>query len=410
MSELYKAGNPKQKRRRAVRLREEALEKLKEALTESWNASPGPGKFTREEKASLLGVSRATAERILIREGVDRPSLAIAFKNVGLAWDDAFCEIPAFEVPLEVETSQITPEPRRQPKGLVVGLSIAILGAIASYALNTQLAPVEVPWKVTANNHRKLAGEAYHRGDFNLAREEIGKSLKLAQANESMSYLAESLRVVGDLALASGDVNAAREHFEFALRLRKEINQPVMLPALWEALGNVEIQAKNLGVAREYMMLCLIGFQHQKELVGIAMGCRGLGTVAHLSGDRPQARQWFEKGLIALKGLNQQDMATDIKARLALLDRDDGRLEEAKRTLQGCLEYWRSKNHERWVATTQFQLGTVGWLEGDRRLAAALLQESKSTYSRLGDRFGEQECNRWLSKAGQFRPAAHLRP
>src|SRR5690349_946323 len=92
MSDHEIGGHQKQTRRRAVRLRPDALELLKATLAQTWAKNPGPGKFTREEKANLLGVSVATSQRILKGEGVDRPSLTLAFKNLGLEWEDSYCE------------------------------------------------------------------------------------------------------------------------------------------------------------------------------------------------------------------------------------------------------------------------------------------------------------------------------
>lgn len=413
MSDRREEDNPKQTRRRAVRLRQEALDELKTALTETWNASPTAGKFTREEKASLLGVSRATAERILKREGVDRPSLALAFKNVGLSWDDSYCERPidsdpvSLEPPLGPEVLQVLEEPERAPAGVRWGFAIAVLCVLTVFGvISSQAQPNEASWRAVASNHRKLAGEAYHRGDFNLARAEIAKSVELATANDNASSLAECRRVAGDLALVSGDLNAAREHFGFALEIRKQLHQPNMWPALWEALGNVEIHAKNLRMARKYMLLSLNGYTDRRELGGIAMACRGLGTVAHLSGSKEEAHQWFDKALAALDGLDQEDMVTDIRARVALLYRDEGRIQEASKSLQTCLDYWNARGHDRWVATTQFQLATVDWQLGDQSQAISLLLESKSTFSRLGDRIGVQDCDQWLSKASRLQPVS----
>lgn len=408
MSDQPKEGNQKQTRRRAVRLRQEALDTLKEALTQAWNASPGPGKFTREEKASLLGVSRATAERILKREGVDRPSLTLAFKNVGLAWDDSFCEVPASGEPVLEDKVQAESKIEKSSYGFRWKLSTAILSGLAAFALlNAQRPPGEAPWKTAFGKHLTTARQAYHQGNFKVAREQITMANEIARANENAPFLAEARRVVGDLALASGDLRTARDNFGLALGFRKQLQQENMLPSLWEALGNVEIQAKNLSLAKEHMMLSLNGYQSMRDFGGVAMACRGLGTVAHQFGNRDEAYEWFMKGLDSLRGLDKTDMATDINARIALLKRDEGKLAEAEDTLQTCLVHWRSKKHDRWVATTQFQLGTVNWMAGRRQEALSQLKESKLTFSQLGDRIGVKECDQWLSKSNGFQPVSH---
>jgi len=67
-------------RERAVRLTAEAREALRQALNACWHQSGAPGRLTREARADLMGVSIATANRILDGEGVDRSTLTNVFQ------------------------------------------------------------------------------------------------------------------------------------------------------------------------------------------------------------------------------------------------------------------------------------------------------------------------------------------
>src|SRR4051812_4110967 len=88
-------------RRRAVQLTPEALNNLKCALSEKWHLEERPGKLTREARAEILGISIATAERVLTGKGVDRPTLTLAFRNVGLSWHESYCEFVTKHAPVE---------------------------------------------------------------------------------------------------------------------------------------------------------------------------------------------------------------------------------------------------------------------------------------------------------------------
>lgn len=85
---------------------------LQEALNQAWASELRTGKLTREERARLLGLSLVTARRVLEGKPVDRPTLTIAFKSLGFAWDDSFCE---FVVSTESEEA-VEPVPIEPPK------------------------------------------------------------------------------------------------------------------------------------------------------------------------------------------------------------------------------------------------------------------------------------------------------
>lgn len=81
-----------ERRRRAVRLTEEALQLLNGRLLEVWRRSGQSGRLTKAGRADLMNVSSKTADRIVNRAGNDRMVLIEVFVRVGLDWKDEFCE------------------------------------------------------------------------------------------------------------------------------------------------------------------------------------------------------------------------------------------------------------------------------------------------------------------------------
>lgn len=394
----------RQTRRRAVKLRSDALVLLTQRLSEAWAQNPGHGKLTREEKARLLGVSLGTSERILKNKGVDRPSLTIAFKSLGLKWDDAYCEFPATESSLPVSETPLVPTSTPEAKKKNSLWKFALAAVVASAILIPLNNDGGTDWRNQFNRKMYLAEEAYNTAKYEVALQEISVAIKLAQENENAPCLAGALRVAGDLALASGDLTKARSDYRSAITIRTGLNQQNNLPPIWESLGIVETKLGLYEEAFRNLSLCLEGFTKANEPVGVAMANRTLGTLAHEQKKLDEAAKYFGKALVALGDLEKPDLITDIKARNALILRDRKRYQEAKSALDSCLSYWSQEEHPRWIATTRMQLATVHLVAGDHATAAPLLQQSRKQYLGLGDRAGARECDLWLSrvKPGQM--------
>lgn len=391
-------------RRRAVRLRPDALDLLTAALSEAWNRNPGSGKFTREEKARLLGVSLATSIRILKGQGVDRPTLATAFKSVGLTWDDAYCELdsqaPGVESP--PEPSPPAPSLQRPPQRRRLDWRLAVVTVAVLLLLPFSLSggSGEPDWYHAYSESVAMAEKAYHAADYQTARIHAQKAIDLARRHEAAGQMAEASRLAGDMAGASGDLEAAKTYYSDAITFRKSLGNMESLPSLREALGGVEIKLGQYAEARRNLMDSLEGFQSRNDQAGIAMACRGLGTLAHQQGLLDESEEWFERSLSALDKDKEPGIVADVKARRALVLRDWGRLAEAKEILATCMAYWTSEQHPRWIARTRLQLATVERLAGNSAEAHEMLAKSRDEFANLGDSAGVAECQEWLADGG----------
>lgn len=390
-------------RRRAVRLLPEGRDLLTVALTHAWERDPGTGKFTREEKARLMGVSLATSIRILKGQGVDRPSLATAFKSLGLTWNDSYCELDcgAAETQCEPPTLPSSPPVPNGPqrRGLPWRISLIAVAVAAITPLLLSVRSGNPSWKETFNQQVAAAEEAYHAADFSQARAHAQSAIDLARLHDGAGHLAEASRLAGDMACASGDWTAAKEFYTEAITFRRSLGTTISLPSLREALGNVEIMLGQYEPARKSLMLSLDGFTAQNSKPGMAMACRGLGTLAHYEGKLDESEEWFRRSLKAIEGDQQPGILADVNARRALVLRDRGKLSAAKEILTTCLTYWTSENHPRWIARTQFQLATVELNLGESVKAKQLLSQSRGEFARLGDTAGVKECQDWLAKS-----------
>jgi len=353
----------------------------------------------------------ATSERILKGQGVDRPTLTIAFKNVGLDWDDSYCEPIACDHKDSAQQgpedfANDLPEPRalKQSSGPVWlgSIAFAALALIVVYATGranangTGGATQSEPWGTEYVSCVSAADSAYHKADFEAAKRYVERAVQLATKHQNAGLLAEALRLSGDLACERGDFEDAKQNYEDALVMRRRLRQVVTFPSLWLAIGGMETKLGQYASARQHLELGLKAFQSMHDKTGVSMASRDLGTLFQQQGIASTAREWFEQALVAAKEGNKPDLVHDISARMAILMRNEGRLLEAKNALNGCLAYWTARQHPRWIAETQLQLSTVELSLGEKDQAIRWLRESKRAFARLGDQAGLAECDNRL--------------
>jgi tetratricopeptide (TPR) repeat protein len=405
-------------RKRAVRLTPEGLELVKAALALAWQSDPAWGKLTREARADILGVSLATADRILKQQGVDRPTLTIAFKRLGLAWDDRYCEsVTRPEVQsAESLTEPIGQAPARETKvsvrplrhrgfALAFGLVIPLL--LAPF---TEIKPATTGPFLQSDFfvHLRSAEEAYHHGRYGVAKNHLDQVLALLGDNPRAPQLALALRLAGDLASVEGRYQEAGDYYRDSLviRRRTEHSSPV-IPPLLEAIGDTELKLRNFETARGYFIECLNGYRKVEDVGGQAMALRGLGSAEAGLGNAQAAMHWLEEGLDVIAGTDSHGMRADIQSRMALVLRDEGRLAEAKRLLTRCLDFWQSEGHPRWIAKTRYELGTVEFMAGRANVALMMLAQSRTDYQAMGDAGGVEACKTWLDKIGDAGDFVH---
>lgn len=382
---------------------------LNSALAATWHAMDRGGKLTREARAEIFGVSLVTSERLLRREGVDRPSLSLAFRNVGLVWDESYCEpVPGKEAN-QVEASAVLPEVRPEPVASPQAsrwaqrapfLSVWIGGLVMLILMmGTPATSGPNHWTSQFNKQVALAEQHYNRAQFSEARQYADKAIALARKHENAARLSEALRVAGDLASAQGALEEARERYETALRIRIELQQVANQPSLHAALGDTELKLGNYDKATSHYRASLTNYREQKEQVGVAIAFRGLGSVALAQKKLKSARDYFTQALALIEGQPQTAMEVDIRAQWALILKEEGATAEARALLRRCLQYWLDEDHPRWIAKTQLQLALVDISAGDYEQASTLLRESRFSYQQLGDRWGVAQCDEYLSQA-----------
>jgi len=394
---------PKRTRKRAVRLTADALAVLESALYERWKADRKPAKLTREARARYLGVSGITADRILGGQGVDRATLMLAFKSLGLRWCNGYCvaEPAAQAVVTDEAVRHSLPNTGRRrwlPTMLVI-VTLCAIGALGTF--------VPARMKPVVNSEPYFGDElhllldvgtfAFQRADYRTAQTSFDAAIKLAREHNVGSELANSLRLSGDVCAAQGNFSVALDRYRESLFLRKTFVVPESIPPVLEAMGDVETKLRRFADANVHLSTSLRLYRELGDRGGVAMAMRDLGTLAFEQGDLKAANRWFECALDELDGPTT-DLEIDIRARLALVWRDCGRLAQARDALLQCLSHWRARGHPRWCAVTNLQLGTVELRLGGSQVADAYLRRSRDGFAAVGDQAGVRTAQTWLAK------------
>lgn len=391
-----------------MRLTPKARELLVSELVRRSQASPSFGRLTRDARADAIGVSVPTSDKILGGKPVDRTTLIHAFGRLEIEWSDSFCEPPKETTDVQETTQDLgeaLPEPASSPaprnwkrvwfSRLLVGMVAytAWIGTKTLYIRHFGYSP-----EGDFNSALESATNAYHAGNYTVARSQIARAIRMARDFHSTDRLSFALRVAGDLAAEQGDFSEGKTLYQKAIDLREDVNEKEYEPSIYEAMGDLEIRAGDLRSAEEHLLTARSGYENMKDPNGVAMCERDLGSLCLLKHDLPSARRWLTEAGNKVRGLGAADLFADIRARTALVDRDCGDLRRARSALLSCLNHWKSRGHPRWIAETQYQLASVEAAAGNQKLAEELVKKSKAGFVAVGDRYGARECDNLVAQ------------
>lgn len=400
-------GKEIRRRPRAVQLTDSALGRLKSKIQEVHQSQRPGGRLTREARAELMGVSPVTADRILGRKGNDRNVLIDVFLKLELDWTDEDCEPhPSKMHPVTSVAPNPVSKPRRHFAPLLISLSVLVsvpvlvhLATLIASETGAQryLAERNVAASLIAEGRR-----AYVQADYSIAREKARQAFSHAQQHAAAEHAAEALTLDGEIFAAQGQLDEALEKYREAL-------------SLWQTFGNTHAKATQLEViavtearlgliddARQNLLEALDIFRQLGNRDAQTGSLRGLGSIAAVSGDIATARRWYEEASRDLEKRPEKAMQVDLRALSALLLRDEGKYPEALSELESCLDYWQSREHPRWQATTRRQIASVLLLAGEEERALQQITRAIALYEQVGDQLSAAEARRLLSEGRPY--------
>lgn len=379
---------PSPRKTRAVRLTDEALENLKTALQKEWQRTGEGTRLTRAARAATLGVSIATAERILHQKGNDRAVLVEAFQAVNLPWDDAYAvSLNAEQQTAETPTPQT--KPTQSPRRIGFALFIALPILLCLVALTAIRSDSHAQTRHRTYLELTAGFDAYEKGHYQTARHHARKAFEIAQAHHISDFAGNALRLEADALAAQGDLNQALEIYQKARPIFELLPHSHSLGTLLEVTAVTHARLGNFEAAEADFLQAQAILQELDGPQGNPGCLRGLGSLAALRRDFEKARRLYAQALAASK--SDERLRYDIRALRALTHRDQGNYDLALAELQTCLAFWQSEKHARWTATTHRQIASVYQQKGNLPAAQTQLQLANNLYHSVGDQKGTQE-------------------
>ena len=224
------------------------------------------------------------------------------------------------------------------------------------------------------------------RGHVTEGRRRLAALLRIADA-APVELRAETVRVIGQLALHQSDYAAARALFEESLSLRRRLGDPAGLLSALSNLGAVAMQLGEIGTAERYFEDTLAIQTKLGDKVGMAESLNNLANLAHERRDLPRARELYEQSL-AVQNVGLRYRADVVLHNLGVVAQEQGEPAEARRLFEDSVAMRRALGDTAGLALSLAKLGEVVSRMGDASAAHRLLCESLSLQRDLGDRAG----------------------
>jgi len=402
------SSNPRS-RQRAVKLTPEALKSLRKAVEEQWRESGLTSRLTRPVRAELMGVSGPTSDRILAGKGVDRPSLVQVFKSLGMPWDDAFCEwaevteIPNSMAELSLAQSSSPDIQSLSASQRTVRVALVVVTTIlVSFAFAIMSKRNDMNWTIEYDRELSTATNFYAKGAYGVSEAHLTRAMQISEEHETSRNLEAALKLRGDISAARGRLVAASDYYKAALRYRELKKRPTWGP-LHETLGTVQVRLKQFDQSKVNLDLAIDAFTKSREPNGIAEVLRDRGCLSAAMSHPKEALDWFAKSLQILSTQNAQEMVMDVRGERAMVFIDLGRVNEARKELQVCFEYWTKLGQPRWTALLEMRLG-LAEAELDRKAdAVRRISHAREVFAKVGDEARVSEADGHLSTLAKSR-------
>jgi len=255
--------------------------------------------------------------------------------------------------------------------------------------LERSLARGDGPTSLRAQALAWEAQLAFYLGDFERATRLSKESLGLFRRVSNQRGAGFALRILGLIAVGQDEYEHAAALLEESLAALRVAGDKSSSAESLYYLGRTRAFTGDpeSAVARIEEALSLFRDLGDKRFIALSLGA--LGRVALGQGRYEPAADLLDKSVVLLRDLKDQSGVTFLVA-LGTVERCQGDFERAKMILEESLSSFRRIGQNYRAADSLCQLGIVARLESNLGRAAALLQESLSVGRR--DRYGVSRC------------------
>jgi two-component sensor histidine kinase len=216
------------------------------------------------------------------------------------------------------------------------------------------------------------------------ARAYADSALRLANTMVYERGIVTAHRQLGLTALHNGEYQEAEKHMTIAkdyyLRKGDTLNVAKML----NNLGIVQRDMGQFERAMEYHLEAIRISEQVGHKSGVASNYLNIGVIFGIKNDIPQALHYFKKASAAYADLQDSSRLATIQLNIAGAQKDLGRLDSAKQTVEAILPYIRRNHITTEEGRGEYLLGNILLEEGDLEGAEQHLLTSKTIFEALG--------------------------
>lgn len=204
-------------------------------------------------------------------------------------------------------------------------------------ALAQQLESSRSTQQLISTLHTDLADAFLNDGDYAQAQTQYGLSLAIAGEIGDTLGVALAQMSLGTLELLQGDLSTAEQSFKTALNLFSDLHEPQSEATAWHQLGYLYDKAKAWTAAEQAYREAARIQESIGDTLGAARTWNNLAVVAATLDQTDTAEHWFRKTITVLQQGTPKNLAASLNNLAALLQKQAGRLEEARELAEQAL-------------------------------------------------------------------------
>ncbi|MHA2425095.1 MAG: tetratricopeptide repeat protein [Candidatus Thorarchaeota archaeon] len=205
-------------------------------------------------------------------------------------------------------------------------------------------------------SYNNLGLVLWTKGDLDGASEYYEKALVILEQIGNRNEHSTILNNLGNVYMLKGEVERGYESYQQSLKIREEIGNIRDLATTLTNLGTFHQMTGDLNQAQTYYLRAIEYYNQMQDLTGTSLCFNNLGSINQTRGELDIALEYFSK---SLEIRQKQDAKADIALtfiNIGETEKRKGNLDEAKEFYQEGLAIYEEIGNEVYIATTQFYL------------------------------------------------------
>lgn len=213
---------------------------------------------------------------------------------------------------------------------------------------------------IVAESYRNMGMIHIDRADYDRAREELQRALKISEEINDAQGMAEAHFWLGKACWMTGKLDESAEHLKACLNISEKLGDERLRAMTWNDIGVVHKFKGEYEKSLKLRMKCLEYFERTEDKYELARAQNNIGATYSEMNDYRKAIEWFEKcikicrdaGIIRVVGYGLANAAEDY----AELGEE---LEKAKSYVDEALEIFQKLGEKRMIGSCHGKYGII---------------------------------------------------